>query len=180
MENRLEEKFISGETIYDGKVVHLEKWQVELPNGKLATREVIKHVGASAILAVNDDNQVYLVKQWRAPLAAVTLELPAGKLEQKGGDPLLAAQRELSEETGLSAADWHHLGYIYTTVGFCNERIDLYLARGLSMADAHPDDDEFVETLTMPYDELYQMAISGQLTDAKTLAAVLMAKPILG
>ena len=179
MDKHLEERFVSGETIYDGKVVHLEKWTVSLPNGHHATREVIRHVGASAVLAVSEAGEAFLVRQWRAPLSRITLELPAGKLDQRGADPLLAAKRELSEETGLCAQDWHHLGGIYTTVGFCDERIDLYLARGLSQEAAHPDDDEFVEIQTMPYNALYELAIAGKIEDAKTLAAVLMAHPLL-
>ncbi len=175
MDQHLTEKLIAGETVYDGKVVHLEKWVVELPNGRKASREIIRHVGAAGVLAVDDQGLVTLVRQFRAALGCVTLEIPAGKLSRKDDDPLLAAMRELSEETGLQAEDWRHLTRIYTTVGFCDERIELYMARGLHQGTEHPDDDEFVEVVRMPLSELREMALRGELTDAKTCVAVLMA-----
>ncbi len=180
MDEHLTEKMIAGETVYDGKVVHLEKWVVELPNGRKAGREIIRHVGAAAVLALDEDGMVTLVRQFRAALGCVTLEIPAGKLEKKDDDPLLAAMRELSEETGLEASDWRHLTRIYTTVGFCDERIELYLARGLYHGAEHPDDDEFVEVVKLPLSELTEMAVRGELMDAKTCVAVLLAGAVLG
>lgn len=179
MDERLVEKFISSETIYDGHVVHLEKWCVELPNGRQAVREVIKHVGAAAVLAINDAEEACMVRQYRAALGHVTLEIPAGKLNHSLDDPLEAAKRELSEETGLSAERWMHLGRIFTTVGFCDERIDLYLATGLSHGIVHPDEDEFIEVKFMPYSQLLQMAMAGEITDGKSLCALLLAQPKL-
>ena len=170
---------IDCEKIFDGNVVHLEKWNVFLPNGKHATREVIRHVGASAVLAVNNNMEVTMVRQCRFALGCVTLEIPAGKLNHKNDDPLEAAKRELSEETGLAAKSWRHLTAIYTTVGFCDEKIDLYLATDLVEGEAHCDEDEFLEVVTLPYQELVKMAVEGQISDAKTVCALLLSKQFL-
>lgn len=179
MGRNLDEKLLSIEQTFDGKLLHMERWIVELPNGKLTTREIIRHVGASAVVAVNDRDEICMVRQYRAALGRVTLEVPAGKLDHKGADPLECARRELSEETGLTAQHWQHLGPIYTTVGFCDERIDLYLAQGLSEGEPHCDEDEFVETEYIPYGTLLGMIQEGKLSDAKSVCALLLAQPFL-
>lgn len=175
----MEEKIISSEAIYNGHVVRLEKLTVELPGGKISSREVIRHVGAAAVLPVNDLGECCLVRQYRTALGQVTLEIPAGKLNRKSDDPLEAAQRELSEETGLTASNWRRLTRIYTTVGFSDEKIDLYLATGLSQGASHTDEDEFVEVRWIPYCELLRMARAGEISDAKTVCALTLAEPFL-
>ncbi len=175
----LTEVKLSSDKIYDGAIVHLEKWQVRLPNGRTASREVIRHVGAAAVVAVDDSGRVCLVRQYRAPLGRVTLEIPAGKLDQFGADRFETAVRELKEETGLSAEKWTHLGDIATTPGFCDEIIGLYLARGLSSGQTHPDEDEFLNVEFIPFAKALEMVYSGKIQDAKTVSALLLAQPRL-
>lgn len=180
MDEHLIETTLSEESIFDGKIVRLRKLNVRLPGGKLATREVVRHVGGAAVLAINDKGEACMVRQYRAALGRVLLEIPAGKLDAVGANPLEAARRELSEETGLLAADWTKLAAIYPTVGYCDELISIYLARGLSQGDTHPDDDEVLDILWMPFSTLRQMARDGQIEDGKTLVAVLAAPHLLG
>ena len=132
----LREKFLSSEAIYPGKIIRVEKWQVELPNGETAMREIVRHNGASAIVPVDDQGMVTLVRQHRVAIGQCTWEIPAGKLDSPSEDPFAAAKRELEEETGLQAAEWRKLTSIYTTPGFCNEQIAIYLATGLSQRNA--------------------------------------------
>ena len=132
------EKNVSRERVFDGIILHIDHFTNELPNGKLAKREVALHVGASAGLPGDDEGMVYLVRQFRAPIEQVLLEIPAGKLDHVNEDRLLAAKRELHEETGLSAKTWDHLADIVTTPGFSNEKISLYLARDLERGEAAP------------------------------------------
>ncbi len=173
------EKNVSRERVFDGIILHIDHFTNELPNGKLAKREVALHVGASAVLPVDDEGMVYLVRQFRAPIEQVLLEIPAGKLDHVGEDRLLAAKRELKEETGLEAESWKHLTDIFTTPGFSNERISLYLARELKRGEAHPDDDEFLNLVRMPLAEAVAMAQRGEIQDVKTLIALLMARDLL-
>lgn len=178
-DRHLMETILTKELIFDGHVVHLERWTVELPSGRTATREAIMHVGAAAVVACDDRGRIAMVRQHRVVAGEVMLEIPAGKLDSKDEDPLKAAQRELREETGLTAREWTKLSSVITTPGFCDERISLYLATGLTAGDAHPDDDEYLSALSYPAQELYAMAYAGQLTDLKTVAALLLAKPLL-
>ena len=138
------------------------------------------HVGASAVLPVDADGNVYLVRQFRAPIDRVLLEIPAGKLDSADEDRLLAAKRELKEETGLEAESWTHLTDTFTTPGFSNERISLYLARELHFGDSRPDEDEFLDLVVMPFDELVRQVMDGTITDAKTVATTLKTKVLLG
>lgn len=169
------EKIVGRERVFDGLILHIDHVEAILPNGKHAKREVAVHVGASAVLPLDDEGYVYLVRQYRAPIARVLLEIPAGKLDHPGEDRLLAARRELHEETGLIAAEWTHLSDIVTTPGFCNEKISLYLARGLQKGDAAPDEDEFLNLVRMPFEEAFERCISGEMDDAKTACAILTA-----
>ncbi len=174
-ERRLEEKILSSERVYEGKVVKLDLTQVELPDGKPASREVIRHVGASAIVPVDDEGNVTLVRQYRTALGRVLMEIPAGKLDSKDEDRLLAAQRELKEETGLTARHWTHLTDIVTTPGFCDEKISIYLATGLTQGEINPDEDEFLGVVKIPLKEMLAMALRGEIVDSKTLAGILLA-----
>jgi ADP-ribose pyrophosphatase len=128
---------------------------------------------------LDENGCVTLVRQFRAPLDRVMLEIPAGKLDSREEDRLLAAKRELEEETGLSAAKWTHLNDIATTPGFCDEVISLYLAEDLSQGETHPDEDEFLNIVRMPIDEACGMVMRGEIRDAKTQIAISMAKHII-
>ena len=173
------EKFLSSEEIYPGKIIRVEKWQVELPNGETAMREIVRHNGASAIVPVDDQGMVTLVRQHRAAIGQCTWEIPAGKLDSPSEDPFAAAKRELEEETGLRAAEWRKLTAIYTTPGFCNEQISIYLATGLSQRNAHPDEDEFLGLTRMPLSEAVSLCMSGEFRDSKTVIGLLMARNVL-
>ena len=171
----LREKFLSSEEIYPGKIIRVEKWQVELPNGDTSMREIVRHNGASAIVPVDDQGMVTLVRQYRTAIGQCTWEIPAGKLDSASEDPFAAAKRELEEETGLRAAEWRKLTTIYTTPGFCSEQIAIYLATGLSQRNAHPDEDEFLGLTRMPLQEAVSLCMSGQFRDSKTVIGLLMA-----
>lgn len=174
-DTRILEQNVSTERVFDGLILHVDHLTNRLPNGKLAQREVARHIGASAVLPVDRDGMVYFVRQFRAPVDRVLLEIPAGKLDSKDEDRLEAAQRELREETGLCAARWTHLTDLLTTVGFCDERISIYLARDLTSGDCHPDEDEFLNVVKIPLQEAVSMVMRGEITDSKTVVALLMA-----
>ena len=174
-EQNLIEKYVDGQVVFNGKIIRLEHWQVELPNGHLALREVACHPGAAAVVALDENDNVILVHQYRAPMHRITLEIPAGKLDSPDEDPFLCAKRELSEETGFMAESWEKLTVLETTPGFCNERIHLYLARGLKSGETHPDEDEFVATTRMPLKEAAAKVMDGTLRDGKTALGIMMA-----
>ena len=169
------EKPVREERVFEGRLVKVNRMDVTLPNGKPALREIVRHPGASAIVPVDEQGYVTMVRQYRAPLGKVILEIPAGKLDGKGEDRLLAARRELQEETGLSAGKWTHLTDIATTPGFCDEVISIYLATELSAGETHPDEDEFLNVVRLPLKELVHMVMGGEICDAKTLTGILMA-----
>ena len=173
------EKEISRERVFNGIILNIDHTVNELPNGKPAKREIAVHVGASAVLPVDAEGNVYLVRQFRAPISQVLLEIPAGKLDSVDEDRLLAAKRELKEETGFEAASWLHLCDTFTTPGFSSERISLYLARELSAGECRPDEDEFLNVVKMPFEEAYAMVLRGEIRDAKTQVGLCMAKAIL-
>ena len=174
----LTERRVSSKTIFEGHIIKVTLDQAELPNGKLAAREVVEHPGGVAVLALEEDNTTYLVKQFRYPIQQLLLELPAGKLDGPE-DHLLAAQRELSEETGLEAEEWTYMGSILASPGFCTERLHMYLARKLSHKKQHLDEDEFLNVVPIPFDALVRQVMDGSQDDAKTVAAVLKAKTLL-
>ena len=177
----LTERMVESKTIFEGKIVRVTLDQAELPNGSLASREVVYHPGGVAVLALDEDNNVTLVRQFRYPIQRLLLELPAGKLDHGADeDRLLGAQRELSEETGLEASDWTYLGYILASPGFCDEALHMYLAKGLTRSAQHPDEDEFLDVVTMPFNELVKQVMDGTITDAKTVATTLKVKVLLG
>ena len=175
----LTERTVESKTLFDGIIVTLKVDQAQLPDGKVATREVVEHPGGVAILALDEENNVTLVQQYRYPFHQVLLELPAGKLDA-GEDHRPAALRELSEETGLEAGELTYLGHIYASPGFCDEALHMYLARDLTRARQHLDEDEFLDVVTMPFDTLVEQVMSGEITDAKTVATVLKVKTLLG
>ena len=173
------EKTVDTRRVFDGLILHIDHVENRLPNGQLAAREIARHVGASAVVPVDGEGNVWLVKQFRAPIDQILLEVPAGKLDFKGEDRLLAAKRELQEETGLTAGTWTHLTDIVTTPGFSDELISLYLARNLSAGESHPDEDEFLNVVKVPLAELVAMIARGEVTDAKTICAVLLAEKVV-
>ena len=152
-ENRIREIPFESETIYDGKILHVERWQVTCPNGRSATREIVVHKGAAAVVPVYPDGTTLLVRQHRVAVDRITLEIPAGKLDSVSEDPIDCAVRELEEETGLRAGRMTLLTSLLTTPGFCTEKIAIYLAQDLSQGQTHPDEDEFLDLVRMPLDE---------------------------
>ena len=170
------EKLSGRRRVYDGLIIHVDRMEALLPNGKTAPREVAVHIGASAIVPVDGEGNVYLVRQYRAPLEKVTLELPAGKLDAADEDRLLAAKRELQEETGFTAKDWVHLTELATTPGFCNEVISIYMARELTGGDIDLDEDEFLNLVKMPLSKAVEMCMSGEICDGKTIVGLMMAE----
>lgn len=174
-EQELKETFISSETKFAGKIITVEKWKVVLPDGREASREVVKHNGAAAVVPVDKNGMVTLVQQHRVAIDRITLEVPAGKLDYKNEDPFSCAKRELEEETGLIAGKWQKMAHVVTTPGFCTERIALYLATELSQSKMHTDEDEYINLVRMPLNEAVMMVESGQIEDAKTCLALLMA-----
>lgn len=178
--DQLTERFLSKKVVFPGKIIRLEHWQVALPNGEPALREVACHPGASAVVALDSDGQIILVRQHRIAVDRLTLEIPAGKLDSPDEDPFLCAQRELSEETGMTARHWQKLTCLETTPGFCNERIHIYLATGLEQGDCHPDEDEFVSVTRMPLAEAADKVLDGTFRDGKTALAIMMAAAMKG
>ena len=168
------------EEIFDGVILHVFKDTVQLPNGHPATREVIRHVGAVGVIPVTDDGKVIIERQFRYPLNSVITEIPAGKLDSFTEDRLSAAKRELEEETGYTAEEWISMGDYYPTPAYCDERITLYLAKGLHPGQRHLDEDEFLNFEAVPLAELLADVMEGRITDGKTQVAVLKAARILG
>jgi len=158
--------------VFKGRVLRLRNDLIRLPNGKPAQREFAEHRGGVAVLAITEDGYVPLVRQFRYPLGAHLWEIPAGKLEVNE-EPATAIRRELREEAGLLAESIEPLGNFYPTVGYSNELLRLYVAKGLTYVGADPDDDEFLEIKYVPLSELYRDCMNGTITDSKTLIAVL-------
>lgn len=168
----LVEKKKSSQSIFQGKVINVRLDIIELPNGKEATRECVEHPGAVAVLACDDQDRVCMVRQYRYPVGQELLEIPAGKLSA-GEDPLECARRELLEEAGITARSWQKIYCYYTTPGFSNEIMHLYLATGLTRGENQPDEDEFLQVEMIPYREAFQKMIRGEIRDGKTLIGLL-------
>ena len=168
------EKTINSQLIFDGRVVKLYKDKIELPTGQESLREVVKHSGGVVTFAKKED-KVLLVKQFRYPMKEVLYELPAGKLEI-GEDPFEAAKRELEEETGYCANKWTDLGYVYTSPGYSDEKLYLYMAEDLKFTHCHPDEGEILQALEYSYEDVLKMIANGEINDAKTLCAIMRAQ----
>lgn len=179
-EKDLREEFVSTEEIFDGKILHVIKDTVKLPNGNLTFREVVRHVGAVCVIPVTDDNEVIIEHQYRYPPDEVLVEIPAGKLDSPDEDRLSAAQRELHEETGITADKWTVIGDFYPAAAYCDEFITMYLAQGLHFGEQDLDDDEFLSVEKVPLKTLVDDVMDGRITDAKTQTAILKAARILG
>jgi len=166
------EKTLKTEWIYKGRVVNLKIDEVELPNGRKSKREIIVHRGAAAILPIDDDGNIVMVKQYRKPAEKILLEIPAGTLEE-GEDPLECAKRELIEETGFAAREFTPLISFYSTPGFTTERLHIYIAKGLYEESGEMDFDEFIEIEKIPFNEALSMVLEGKIEDAKTIIGIL-------
>lgn len=175
----LREVQIASEEIYDGVILHVYKDRVTLPNGNSTGRELIRHVGAVGIVPLTDDNKVIVERQYRYPLDMVITEIPAGKLDSKEEDRLDAAKRELREETGTLADEWIDLGVYYPAAAYTDEKITLYLARGLHFGEQQLDDDEFLNIEAVPLETLVREVMDGKITDGKTQVAILKAEKIM-
>ncbi len=173
------EKTVSQDVRFRGRVINLRVDDALLPNGNHATREVVEHPGGVCIAALTEQNELLFVRQFRYPFGEVLLELPAGKLDRGGEDPLEAGKRELREETGAVADKYRSLGKLYPSPGFCNEIIYLYLAEGLSFGESDPDEDEFLECERIPLDRAVEMVLQNEITDAKTQVAILKVAALL-
>ena len=174
----LTEHRISGEQVFDGALLKVHRDTVRLPDGSTGGREYIRHPGAVAIVPLFDDGRVLLERQFRYPHGREFIEVPAGKLEP--GEPHLdTARRELLEETGYAAQEWTRLGVIHSAIAYTDEAIELFLARKLSLHKRKLDQGEFLEILSVPFDEAIAMVRDGRITDAKSVAALLWVKSFL-
>lgn len=175
---KLMETCVSSEEIYAGKIVRLFRDTVRLPNGKETIREVMRHPGAAAVVPLTDEGNVICVRQYRYPFSEVMLEIPAGKLDP-GEEPIACAQRELLEETGYQARELTPLGVYDPSVAVLDEKIHLFLARGLTFRAQNPDADEFLHVVELPLNALVDEILRGEVPDGKTQTAVLKAKLLL-
>lgn len=166
------EKTLSSKSVFDGRILHITLDEVELPNGKKSKREVVNHPGGVAVAALDGDNNLLFVRQFRYPYKEIVLELPAGKLE-KGSTPLENGKRELLEETGAEGYSYISLGQVYPSPGYTAEIIHLYACRVKSEGESKPDDGEFLNVEKIPLDKAVEMVLNNMIPDAKTQIAVL-------
>lgn len=166
---------LSSRRLHDGRIVKLSVDEVRLPNGNVVSLEVVRHPGASAVVPVDHERNVILVRQYRHATGSWLLEVPAGKLDHPGESPEDCALREVEEETGYRAGRLVSLGWIWTTPGFTDERIWLYLARDLTATRANLQADEVLTVEKLPLDEAARRAASGEIVDAKSVCALLRA-----
>lgn len=174
----LSETPIACQTLYEGKIIRVERMDVRLPDGRVSKREIVRHSGGCAVVAVDANGRIPLVEQYRIAIARTTLELPAGKVDA-GEDPLACAQRELSEETGLRAGRWQKLCASLSSPGFTDEVLHIYLAQDLCAGAQHLDEGELLHVQWVDLNEAVEMAFSGQLCDGKTLTGLLWAQRLL-
>ena len=170
-----EEKKIDSQRIYEGAIMNVRKDTVTAPKGK-AYREIVEHNGAVAAVALTDEGNIVMVRQYRYACGRAILEIPAGKIDKGETDPVEAMKRELKEETGYSASQILHMGDVNPSCAYSEEVIHLYLMTGLTPGEQDLDEDEALEVIEMPFEEVYGMAVRGELVDSKTLAALLMAR----
>lgn len=170
----LTEKTLTSREVYRGRILRVREDTVRLPNGKTAEREVAEHPGGVGILAL-DGGDVLLVRQYRYAFSRVLTEIPAGKREP-GEEPFVTAQRELREEIGATAGKWTELGALIASPGCYGEVLYLYMAQELTFGDTHLDEDEFLDVVRMPFDRAVELCMTGELTDAKTVIALLKGK----
>ena len=177
--SNLEETLISREEIFHGVALHIVKDQIRLPNGNTGVREISIHDGAAAVIPVLSDGRVIMERQYRYAHHRVMLEIPAGKLNTPDEPPLEGAKRELYEETGAVAEKYTYLGSIAPSPALINEVIHIFMAEEITLGDSHLDDGEFLDIEYFTLDQLYDMVMQGEITDAKTQIAILKAREIL-
>lgn len=168
----LREVPLDSQSVLRGNFLQVKRDRVAMPDGREATREYIRHPGAAVIIPLLDDGRVLLERQYRYPMGRVVLELPAGKLDPHE-TPRACAQRELLEETGYSAREWAYAGVLHNAIAYSDERIEIFFARGLVAGERRLDEGEFLDLVTHTEAELDQLAMSGAITDAKTLVGLL-------
>lgn len=174
----LHEEKLSTERVFDGALLKVWRDRVRLPDGGESVREYVRHPGAVVVVAQLPDGSLLFERQFRYPLGRAFLELPAGKIDA-GEDILVCARRELREETGYEATDWQYVGVMHPCIGYSDERIEIFLARGLSHVGHAWDEGEFLEVLHMPIDAAEAAIRAGEITDAKTITALYKALPLL-
>jgi ADP-ribose pyrophosphatase len=174
----LTEHRLDSRQVYDGRLLDVREDRVRLPDGSVGLREYIVHPGAVVVVPVFDDGRLLLERQFRYPVGQHMIELPAGRLES-GEAPLLCAKRELLEETGYTARDWSHLATTLPCVGYADERIELFLARGLHHVGHPGEDGEFVEAFALALDEALEWVRDGRITEAKAQLGILWAERTL-
>ena len=177
-DNELIETCISSEVMASGGMLTARRDQVQLPNGATSQREYVIHPGAVVVVAILDNGNLVLERQFRYPLNRVFIELPAGKIDH-GEAPLLTGQRELLEETGYSADEWVYLGLQHPCIGYSNEVIHMYLARGLVLGEHKRDEDEALQLFDASLEESLAMVQRGEITDGKTIVALMWAEKFL-
>lgn len=175
----LTEKALKKEVVYKGRKFDFRSDEVLLPNGETSKRDFVAHPGGVTIAALDENDELIFVRQFRYPYGKVILELPAGTLE-KGEDPMDAGIRELREETGAVSTELHSLGEFYPSVGYSDEVIYLYYARVESLGEQQLDEDEFINTVKIPLKKAVQMVLDNEIKDGKTQAAVLKLAAIIG
>jgi len=175
----LAEVKVSSEIVYDGAMLHVRRDRVRLPDGEMASREYIVHPGAVLVVPVLPDGKLVVERQYRYPLDRVFIEFPAGKLDE-GEDALATAKRELVEEAGYRAERWTRLGMIHPVIGYSNESITFYVAEELTHVGARLDPGEFLEIVTMSIDDMLAALDRGEITDGKTVSALLLYARRLG
>ena len=168
----IREHILGEETVFNGLLIKVNHIDVELPNGKKAKREAVCHNGGAGIVAVDADENIYMVRQHRVVVDEVTLEIPAGKLEY-GEDPETCGRRELLEECGCTAASFAYLGKLYPTPAYNTEVIHIYLAKDLQFAAQHLDEGEFLDVERVSLQEAVRMVLANEIPDAKTQVAIL-------
>ncbi|MBO8128721.1 MAG: NUDIX hydrolase [Peptococcaceae bacterium] len=175
----LKEERILSQYVYRGKILNVRLDSVKLPDGTTGTREVVEFSEAVAVVALTDNNEVLLVRQYRYPVGRELLEIPAGKME-KGEQPEECARRELAEETGYMAANMRPLLRIYSTPGFTSEKMHLFFASGLTRGNQNLDEGEFVELVKIPLVNALKMIATGEICDAKSIIGLLTVKQMIG
>ncbi len=171
---KLFEKTINSQEIYNGRVFRITRDDVELSDGYKTTREVVHHRGG-VVIASEKEGKILMVKQFRYPTKEVLYELPAGKLDKAGEEILDAAKRELEEETGYTANTWEPLGFIWTSPGFCSEKLYLFKASDLTQTHQHLDEGEVLDYIAIDREEVFKMVKDGRINDSKTISALMRA-----
>ncbi len=172
---KLKGQLIDEKTLYSGKIFDVKQAKVELPDGRLGIYDIVKSPDACAVVALDDNNNVIMVKQYRPSAEKIMLEIPAGKIDE-GEDPAKCALRELSEETGYRAQEIEKLFSIHVSPGFCTEIIHIFKAAKLTLGDTDFDDDEYIQMVKIPLEKTYDMIKNGEIEDAKTISGLLAMK----